>query len=250
VPSKAPKTRADQLLVDRGLAESRTRARALILAGRVFQGEQRVEKPGALLAADVELSVRGTARYVSRGGDKLEGALASLAVDVRGAVCLDIGASTGGFTDCLLQHGAVKVYAVDVGHGQLAPSLRNDSRVVVMERTNARDLRSDMFKGPLDIVVVDASFIGVEKLLPAIRGLLLPGARLLALIKPQFEVGREEARRARGVIRDPEIRAAAIERAAKGITAFGFAVEAGCDSRLPGPKGNVEYFVLARFEPG
>jgi 23S rRNA (cytidine1920-2'-O)/16S rRNA (cytidine1409-2'-O)-methyltransferase len=236
--------------VDRGLAESRTRARSLILAGRVFHGEQRVEKAGALLAADVALSVRGTPRYVSRGGDKLEGALAELAVDVRCAVCLDVGASTGGFTDCLLKHGAIKVYAVDVGHGQLAPSLRDDSRVVVMERTNARDLRSNMFTEAIDIVVVDASFIGLEKLLPAIRGLLLPGARLLALIKPQFEVGREEARRARGVIRDPEVRAAAIERAVKGISAFGFAVQAGADSRLPGPKGNVEYFVLARLEPG
>jgi 23S rRNA (cytidine1920-2'-O)/16S rRNA (cytidine1409-2'-O)-methyltransferase len=249
VPSKAPKTRADQLLVDRGLCESRTRARALILAGRVFRGEQRVEKPGALLAADAALSVRGTPRYVSRGGDKLEGALAALDVDVKGAVCLDVGASTGGFTDCLLQHGAVKVYAVDVGHGQLAASLRSDSRVVVMERTNARDLRSDMFSEAIDVVVVDASFIGLEKLLPAIRGVLLPGARLLALIKPQFEVGREEARRARGVIRDPEVRAAAIERTANGITAFGFAVLGGSDSRLPGPKGNVEYFVLASYAP-
>jgi 23S rRNA (cytidine1920-2'-O)/16S rRNA (cytidine1409-2'-O)-methyltransferase len=250
VASKTPKIRADQLLVERGLAESRTRARSLILAGRVFRGEERVEKPGALLAADAALSVRGTPRYVSRGGDKLEGALDALSVNVRHAVCLDIGASTGGFTDCLLQHGAAKVYAVDVGHGQLAASLRSDSRVVVMERTNARDLTPDLFAEPIDLVVVDASFIGLEKLLPAIRGLLLPGARLLSLIKPQFEVGREEARKSRGVIKDPEVRKAAIERTVNGIGDLGFTVVGGADSRLPGPKGNLEYFVLARFESG
>jgi 23S rRNA (cytidine1920-2'-O)/16S rRNA (cytidine1409-2'-O)-methyltransferase len=248
VASKTPKTRADQLLVDRGLAESRTRARSLILAGRVFRREERVEKPGALLAADAPLAVRGAPRYVSRGGDKLEGALDTLSVDVRGAVCLDVGASTGGFTDCLLQHGAAKVYAVDVGHGQLAPSLRADARVVVMERTNARDLRAEVFEEPIDLVVVDASFIGLEKLLPAIKSLLLPGARLLALVKPQFEVGREEARRTRGVIKDPEVRAGAIDRTLKGIAASGFTLQGGVDSRIPGPKGNVEYFVLARLE--
>ena len=249
VASRTDKIRADQLLVDAGFAKSRTRARSLILGGRVFRGDEPVKKPGALLSADVVLSVRDMSRYVSRGGEKLEGALAALSVDVGGAVCLDVGASTGGFTDCLLQHGAAKVYAVDVGRDQLAASLRSDSRVVVMERTNARELTRAMFAEPIDLVVVDASFIGLEKLLPAISAVVLPGARLLALIKPQFEVGPEQARRARGVIKEPEIRRAAIERALSGISSFGFNVLGGEDSRLSGPKGNLEYFVLARLQP-
>jgi 23S rRNA (cytidine1920-2'-O)/16S rRNA (cytidine1409-2'-O)-methyltransferase len=245
VAAKSPKVRADQRLVESGLATSRTQARALILAGRVYRGEQRVEKPGILLERDAGLSVRGTPRYVSRGGEKLEPALAELGVDVRGAVCVDVGAATGGFTDCLLQHGAIKVYAVDVGHGQLAAQLRADSRVVVMERTNARELVPEMFPESIDLVVVDASFIGLDKVLPAIARIMRAGARLLALIKPQFEVGRDEARRVRGVIKDPAIRTAAIERVVANVGAQGFVVRRGADSRLPGPKGNVEYFVLA-----
>jgi 23S rRNA (cytidine1920-2'-O)/16S rRNA (cytidine1409-2'-O)-methyltransferase len=237
--------RADQLLVERGLAESRARAQALLIAGCVFSGEQRVDKPGALLPADAPLAVRGGARFVSRGGDKLEGALRALSVEVAGRVCADIGASTGGFTDCLLQHGARLVYAIDVGHGQLAQRLRTDARVVVRERTNARFLEASDFDEPIELVVVDASFIGLDKLLPAIARVLAPGGRLLALVKPQFEAGREEARRARGVIRDPEVRQAAIGRAREATLARGFELLSECASCLPGPKGNLEHFLYA-----
>ncbi|GMV15438.1 MAG: TlyA family RNA methyltransferase [Polyangiaceae bacterium] len=239
------KLRADVALVERALAASRTQAQALILAGRVFSGERRVEKAGELLADDAELQVRGAPRFVSRGGDKLEGALTELAVDVADQVVLDIGASTGGFTDCVLQHGASRVYAVDVGHGQLAQKLRADPRVVVMERTNARHLSAASFPEPIGLVVVDASFIGIEKLMPAISAILPRAGRLLALVKPQFEAGRDAARRARGVIRDPEVRSAAIAEARAAIEAAGFDVLSECDSRVAGPKGNVERFVLA-----
>lgn len=240
------KLRADVALAERGLAASRTQAQALILAGRVFSGERRVEKAGELLADDAELQVRGAPRFVSRGGDKLEGALAELGVDVTDQIVLDIGASTGGFTDCVLQHGASRVYAVDVGHGQLAQKLRDDPRVVVMERTNARHLSAASFPEPIGLVVVDASFIGIEKLMPAITAILPGEGRLLALVKPQFEAGRDAARRARGVIRDPEVRSAAIAEARAAIEAAGFDVLSECDSRVAGPKGNVERFVLAR----
>jgi 23S rRNA (cytidine1920-2'-O)/16S rRNA (cytidine1409-2'-O)-methyltransferase len=237
--------RADQLLVERGLAESRTRAQALLLAGCVFSGEQRVDKPGALLPEDAPLSVRGQARFVSRGGDKLDAALDALSIDVAGRVCLDIGASTGGFGDCLLQRGARRVYAVDVGHGQLAHKLRADPRVVVRERTNARFLQASDFPEPIELVVVDASFIGLGKLLPAIARVLSERGQLLALVKPQFEAGREQARRARGVIRDPETRNAAIASARDATLAHGFQLLGECDSCLPGPKGNLEHFIHA-----
>lgn len=239
------KLRADVLLVERGLASSRTQAQALILSGRVFSGERRVEKAGETLPVDAELGVRGGRRFVSRGGDKLDGALEDLDLEVRGAVVVDIGASTGGFTDCVLRRGAVAVYAVDVGHGQLAQQLRDDPRVIVMERTNARHLSSASFPRRIDLVVVDASFIGIEKLMPAIAAILPPTGRLLALVKPQFEAGRDAARRARGVIRDPEVRSSAISSAKTAIDAAGFEILGECDSRVPGPKGNVERFVLA-----
>lgn len=240
------KRRADTLVVEQGLAPSRAKAQALILAGQVFRGETRVDKVGALLPADVELRVEGTQRFVSRGGFKLEGALATLAVDPRDRVCADIGASTGGFTDCLLQHGAAKVYAVDVGYGQLAAKLAADPRVVVMDRTNARYLERSDFAEPIGLCVVDASFIGLAKLAPALSRIVAPGGLLLALIKPQFEAGRDEARRARGVISDPEVRARAIAGARDAVLEHGFELEGECDSTLPGPKGNLEYFVLAR----
>jgi 23S rRNA (cytidine1920-2'-O)/16S rRNA (cytidine1409-2'-O)-methyltransferase len=240
------KRRADLTLVELGLAPSRTRAQALILAGRVFAGERRVEKPGDLLGADTSLEVRGSPRFVSRGGDKLDAALDTLAVDVAAATAVDVGSSTGGFTDCLLQRGARKVYAVDVGHGQLAQTLRNDPRVVVMERVNARHLDAASFPDPIDLVVVDASFIGLEKLVGAIASFISPNGRLLALVKPQFEAGRDAARRGKGVIRDPAVRDEAIGNARNAIIAAGFAIEDECDSAVPGPKGNVEHFVLAR----
>jgi 23S rRNA (cytidine1920-2'-O)/16S rRNA (cytidine1409-2'-O)-methyltransferase len=237
--------RADALLVERGLAPSRAQAQALILAGRVFSGERRVEKAGALFGADTPLDVRGGRRFVSRGGDKLDGALAELELDVSGLVAVDVGASTGGFTDCLLQCGAARVYAVDVGRGQLAPELARDARVVVRDRTNARHLRRTNFPDAVDLAVVDASFIGLDKLLPALADVLPAGARLLAMVKPQFEVGRAEARRTRGVVRDANVRNAALERVRAAIAENGFTIAGECDSRLAGPKGNLERFMLA-----
>lgn len=233
------------LLVERGLASTRSQAQALLIGGRVFSGERRVEKAGTLIDAETPLSVRAGPRFVSRGGGKLDAALDALRLDVSDVSAADLGASTGGFTDCLLQRGAARVVAIDVGHGQLAPSLRADPRVVVMERTNARHLTRGDLPWPVTLVVVDASFISLEVLLPAIAGLLDPGGRLLALVKPQFEAGRDEARRSRGVIRDPEVRAAAIERIRAAMAAHGFTVETGCDSAIKGPKGNVEHFLLA-----
>lgn len=239
------KVRADVLLVERGLASSRARAQALILAGSVYRGEERVDKAGAPLPIDTQITVRQPERYVSRGGNKLEGALADLAVDVNGKAVLDVGASTGGFTDCALQHGAVCVIAVDVGHGLLAERLRTDARVTVMERTNARHLTPNQLPMPPDIAVVDASFIGIAKLLPALAGVLPPGAQLLAMIKPQFEVGKEAARKHKGVIRDAALRQSAIDTALRQIEKAGFQVAGSADCRVPGPKGNVERFVLA-----
>jgi 23S rRNA (cytidine1920-2'-O)/16S rRNA (cytidine1409-2'-O)-methyltransferase len=243
------KTRADIRLVELGLVESRTRAQARILAGQVFLGSRRIEKAGDAVPEDAVLRVTELERYCSRGGRKLEGALADLKVDVAGLVAVDVGASTGGFTDCLLQHGVVKVYAVDVGHGQLAEKLRQDPRVVIKDRTNARHLTRESFPEPIGLTVVDASFISLDKLLPAIAGFLADGALLLALIKPQFEVGREEASRARGVISDPVVRAAAVTRALTEVTANGFRVIADAACRVPGPQGNVEHFVLAERRP-
>ena len=240
------KRRVDVLLVERELAPTRARAQALILAGKVFAADRRIDKAGIELDPETPLTVREQERFVSRGGHKLEGALQALSCSVDGAVCADVGASTGGFSDCLLQHGAQKVYAIDVGHGQLAQKLVVDPRVVIMDRSNARHVTADAFAESLDLVVVDASFISLEKLLPAISSWLSPGARLLAMIKPQFEVGRDEARRARGVIRDEAVRSAAIEQVLTAIAGSGFAVLGGADSAVAGPKGNVEYFVLAR----
>jgi 23S rRNA (cytidine1920-2'-O)/16S rRNA (cytidine1409-2'-O)-methyltransferase len=229
-----------------GLVESRTRAQARILAGQVFLGSQRIDKAGEQVAIDAVLRVTELERYCSRGGGKLEGALVDLAVDVGGLVAADVGASTGGFSDCLLQHGASRVYAVDVGHGQLAEKLRQDPRVVVMDRTNARHLTPSSFPEAIELVVVDASFISLDKLLPAIAGFLPSGGRLLSLIKPQFEVGREEATRSRGVITDQAVRARAVQAALDGVAASGFELLGDCPCRVPGPKGNVEHFVLAR----
>ena len=239
------KRRIDLLLVEPGLAPSRAVAQALVLAGKVFLGDRRIDKAGAEVAIDAGVTVQESERFASRGGHKLLGALEALHCDVTDSICADVGASTGGFTDCLLQRGARRVYAIDVGHGQLAHKLVTDARVVIMDRTNARNVGRQHFTELPDLVVVDASFISLEKLLPAIASWLDPGRRLLAMIKPQFEVGREEARRQRGVIRDAAVRGAAIERVLESVRASGFEVRAGIDSALPGPKGNVEYFVLA-----
>ena len=241
------KVRADQLLVTRGLVPTRARAQALVLAGKVYVGEQRIDKAGALLADDAAIMLRAEDHpYVSRGGVKLAGALDTFGVDASGKRCIDLGASTGGFTDCLLQRGAVSVAAVDVGYGQLAHKLRTDPRVLVLERTNAKTLEPSQVGGLADIVVVDASFIGLGKLMPAVARCLAPGGELVALVKPQFEVGREEAARSKGVVRDPEVRARAIAGAEDDVKAAGLTLLGTCDSSLEGPKGNLEAFVHAR----
>jgi 23S rRNA (cytidine1920-2'-O)/16S rRNA (cytidine1409-2'-O)-methyltransferase len=243
------KLRADLLLVERGLAETRSRAQSLILAGRVLSGERRIEKSGELVSADAPLSVRERERFVSRGGEKLEGALAALGIEVKGAVCADVGASTGGFTDCLLQRGAARVFAIDVGHGQLAQALRLDPRVVVLERTNARHITAETLGASVDVVVADVSFIGLGQLLPAFCQILTPGGMLLALVKPQFEAGRLEVARGKGVIRDETVRRSTVDRVAHAIEGAGFELLGEVDSVLTGPKGNRERFVLARLSP-
>ncbi len=241
------KQRLDVLLAERGLAPTRTRAQSEILAGRVFVEGERVDKAGSLIAQDSAVEVRGVEHpFVSRGGVKLAGALDSLQVDVQGLSCLDVGASTGGFTDCLLQRGAARVVAVDVGYGQLAHKLRVDPRVVVLERTNARTLTSDAIGGAADLTVVDASFIGLAKLLPALARCTREGGALVALVKPQFEVGRAEASRGKGVVRDEAVRARAIEAVVEEIERAGFLVLGRCDAPIHGPKGNLEAFVHAR----
>jgi len=248
--TRREKIRLDALLVARGLAPTRSVAVGCILAGRVGSGERRLDKPGAALAPAAPLSLGELPRYVSRGGVKLEGALAALGLDPKGRTWLDIGASTGGFTDCLLQHGAPRVYAVDVGRGQLAEKLRQDARVINRESTNARHLSAADFPEPIGGVVLDASFIGLAKLLPAVARVLAPGGLLLAMIKPQFEAGRELARAHRGVIDDPALRQQIIERVKGEVAEHGFRVLGACDSSLPGPKGNVEHFVLGLRQDG
>jgi 23S rRNA (cytidine1920-2'-O)/16S rRNA (cytidine1409-2'-O)-methyltransferase len=234
------KKRADVLLVERGLAPSRERARALVLAGKVFSGEKRVDKAGDQVHEDAPLEVRGEdIPYVSRGGLKLAGGLDAFAVDVTGVVAADIGASTGGFTDCLLQRGAKKVYAIDVGYGQLHPKLRSDARVVVMERVNARHMKAGDLPEPMDLVVVDASFIGLDKILPAAKALLRPGGQVVALVKPQFEVGKEKIGKG-GVVRDERDREDAIRRVEDVARGLGFAVRGRVDASIRGPKGNLE----------
>jgi 23S rRNA (cytidine1920-2'-O)/16S rRNA (cytidine1409-2'-O)-methyltransferase len=237
--------RIDQLLVEQGFCESRTKAQALILAGEVYINTQRIDKPSTFVAPDCEPEVRRPQRFVSRGGDKLDGALTDLALDVAGLVCVDVGASTGGFTDCLLQRGASRVYAVDVGHGLLAYKLQSDPRVVVRDRTNARFLKPEDFEEPIDFVVVDASFIGMTQLADALTAIARPGGQVLTMIKPQFEVGREAARANRGVIKDPELRADAIKNASQELERAGLTPLRGSDSKTPGPKGNVEHFLLS-----
>ncbi len=241
------KARIDQLLVDRGLADTRAKAQALVIAGSVYIGEQRIDKPGTTVPDDAEIDVRGEKiPFVSRGGVKLAGALDGFAVDPRGLRCLDVGASTGGFTDCLLQRGAVHVVAVDVGYGQLAQKLRDDPRVTNLERTNARTLTAGEIGGAVDLSVVDASFIGLGKLAEGLARCTRDGGTLVALVKPQFEVGRKEASRGKGVVRDETVRAGAIADARAALEAVGFEVVAEADCVITGPKGNREAFVHAR----
>jgi 23S rRNA (cytidine1920-2'-O)/16S rRNA (cytidine1409-2'-O)-methyltransferase len=231
------------LLVDRGLAESRTRAQALILAGKVFSAEQRVEKPGQALPSDRPLEVRGQDHpWVSRGGVKLAHGLAHFGLSPAGRVCLDIGASTGGFTHVLLEGGAAKIYAVDVGHGQLAWGLRNDPRVVVLERVNARYLDEASVPEPAGALVCDASFIGLATVLPAPLALCAPGAWAVALIKPQFEVGPHIAKG--GVVRDPAVHRAVCDRMAAWWAGLpGWRVLGVEPSPILGPEGNREFLI-------
>ncbi len=241
------KARADQLLVARGLAESRARAQALIMAGQVYLATRRIDKPGQQVPADAALEVKGRDHpWASRGGLKLVKALDHFAIDPAGLVCLDIGASTGGFTDVLLARGAAKVIAVDVGHGQLAWKLRQDPCVVVLEKTNARHLTAAQLPEPADLVVCDASFIGLETVLPAPLALTRPGARLVALIKPQFEVGKGQVGKG-GVVRDPALHEAVCACIEAWLAALpGWRVLGVTESPITGPEGNKEFLIAAQ----
>ncbi|MCH4894244.1 MULTISPECIES: TlyA family RNA methyltransferase [unclassified Sphingomonas] len=239
------KLRVDQLLVERGLAESRTRAQALVMAGLVFAGDRKVDKPGQQLAGDAALSVRGRDHpWVSRGGIKLAHALDHFGWDVAGTVAIDVGSSTGGFTDVLLSRGAARVYAVDSGTNQLAWKLRQDPRVVVHEQTSARILTPAHIPEPVDLVVCDASFIALEKVLAVPIGFVRPGGRLVALIKPQFEAGRDEVGKG-GVVRDPAVHARVCDAVDAWLTAAGWTVAGLTTSPITGPEGNVEFLIAA-----
>ncbi len=228
------------LVLERGLAESRAKAQALVLAGQVVVDDQRVDKPGALVPVDAELRLKGEVLpYVSRGGLKLKAALDHFGLSVRGLTCADIGASTGGFTDCLLQEGAAFVHAIDVGYGQLHEKLRTDPRVRSRERVNARYLTDEDLPEPVDAIVVDVSFISLRHVLPSLVPRLRPGGLLVALVKPQFEVGREKVGKG-GVVRDAAARQEAIDAVSAEARALGLTPRGVMDSPIPGPAGNVE----------
>ncbi len=245
--AKTPKMRVDQRLVEMGLVESRSRAQAVIMAGLVFSGETRLQKPGQMLAADAPIELRGQDHpWVSRGGLKLAHALEEYDLDPTGATAIDVGSSTGGFTDVLLNHGAAKVFAVDVGRGQLAWKLRSDERVVVLEQTNARHLTAEQITELADWVVCDASFIGLRTVLPAALTLTKPAATLVALIKPQFEVGREQVGK-KGVVRDPELHQAVCDEIELWLAAQpGWQVLGITPSPITGPEGNREFLIVGR----
>ncbi len=242
------KTRLDVLLVERGLQESRQKAQTTIMSGLVFVNNQRVDKPGTAVANDAEIEVRGNVLpYVSRGGLKLEKAMKSFGLTLTGMTCADIGASTGGFTDCMLQNGAVKVYAVDVGYGQLDWKLRNDPRVVCMERTNARYLTHEQIPDELDFASIDVSFISLRLILPAVNGLLREGGHVACLVKPQFEAGREKVGK-KGVVRDASVHHEVLENFLIHAKESGFTVLDITYSPIRGPEGNIEY--LGYLEKG
>ena len=245
------KQRLDQLLVTRGLVESRARAQAVIMAGQVYSGERRLDKPGTMLSEGADIELRGTDHpWVSRGGLKLAHALECFEIDPSGSIALDIGASTGGFTDVMLTLGAKRVYAVDVGLGQLAWKLRQDPRVVVLERTNARYLTTDDVPEPVDFVTCDASFIGLETVLPAALALAAPGAHLVALIKPQFEVGKGRVGKG-GVVRDPVLHCEVCEHIRDWLASRpGWTVLGITESPITGPRGNKEFLIAARRGDG
>ena len=243
------KVRLDVLLVSLGLQESRQKAQGTIMSGLVYVNGQKVDKPGAPVAEDAQVEVRGSAlKYVSRGGLKLEKAMSLWPIDLTGAVCMDVGASTGGFTDCMLQNGAAKVYAVDVGYGQLAWKLRSDERVVCLERTNARYLSHEIVPEEPDFASIDVSFISLKLILPAVASVLREGGEVVSLIKPQFEAGREKVGK-KGVVRDPAVHREVLERFLENAREGGFTVLDLTYSPIRGPEGNIEYLGHLRRGP-
>lgn len=244
--------RIDKLLVERGLADSRTKAQAMVMAGVVLVNEQRVEKPSDQFVPHAEIRIKHaddpTSRFVGRGGLKLEAALREFQIDVRGLVCLDVGASTGGFTDCLLQNGAAQVFAVDVGHNQIDWRLRNDPRVEVREGINARYLTPDDFPVTFDLAVIDVSFISVIKILPSVLPLLKPHASMVVLIKPQFEVGRGEVGSG-GIVRDEGKRTKAVNDVNEFASTLGLKIEKTIESPVTGAEGNIEYLAHYSYHP-
>lgn len=241
IESSMGKKRVDELLVERGLAPSRSQALRLVMAGQVRADGQLVPKASTVIEEGSQLEILQGPRFVSRGGEKLVHALEKLPIHVEGKTCADVGASTGGFTDCLLQHGAAKVYAIDVGRGQLDWSLRQDERVVVMERQNARHVET--LPEPIDLVTIDASFISLKLLLPVVKGWLRPTGQVIALVKPQFEAGKAEADRGKGVISDPAVHQRVLSEVLPFADAQGFLVRGLLRSPIQGPKGNVEFLV-------
>ncbi len=242
------KQRLDVFLVEQGLAETRQKAQAVIMSGVVYVNDQKIDKAGFGVAPDAKVEVRGSAlRYVSRGGLKLEKAMREFGLTLSGCVCADVGASTGGFTDCMLQNGAARVYAVDVGYGQLDWKLRSDDRVVCMERTNARYLTHEQIPDELDFASIDVSFISLKLILPAVNGLLRDGGHVACLVKPQFEAGREKVGK-KGVVRDPAVHREVLERFLAHAAESGFGVLDLTYSPIRGPEGNIEY--LGYLEKG
>ena len=243
------KKRLDVLVTERGLAESRQKAQALIMAGEVFSGDRKLDKAGMNVEDTIPLEVRGnTLRYVGRGGLKLEKAMEVFPIDLNGCTAADIGASTGGFTDCMLQNGAKKVYSVDVGYGELAWKLRSDERVIVLERTNARYLSRAQVPDPLDFASVDVSFISLKLIFPALHDLLREGGQVVSLIKPQFEAGREFVGK-KGVVRDAKVHEAVIRQTVENALSCGFFLHGLTYSPVKGPNGNIEYLALFSIEP-
>jgi 23S rRNA (cytidine1920-2'-O)/16S rRNA (cytidine1409-2'-O)-methyltransferase len=244
------KERLDKLVVERGLTETRTRAQAMILAGQVLVADQLVDKPGQLIDRDARIRIRGESpRYVSRGGQKLEAALKQFAINPVGKTCIDVGASTGGFTDCLLQSGADRVWAVDVGHNQLAWRIRQDPQVIVMEGVNARALDAVQFPVKFDLATIDVSFISLSKIFPSLIQLLAEGADCVALIKPQFEVGKGEVGRG-GIVKDPAKHARVIGEVVESAVSAGFSALALMESPILGAEGNREFLVHLKYERG
>ncbi len=242
---KLEKLRLDRLILDRGLVESREKGQAMILAGQVLVNGQKIEKAGALVPGDADIRILGEPMpYVGRGGLKLEAALREFKITITGKTAIDVGASTGGFTDCLLQHGCRKVYAVDVGYGQLAWKLRQDPRVISIERTNIREIASSLIPEPIDIAVIDVSFISLEKVIPPVMQFLKPGSEIIALIKPQFEAGREQVGRG-GIVRDEAARLGAVEKVKAFFQESGLDVKGVVPSPITGQDGNVEYLIHA-----